>query len=718
MEQAAWEHLEAELRRARLLLAFHCQRLGREGAEPDGAGAPPILAALEHAAATSASLEQRAQQAGVRLPLAFLRERFALSDDEYLVLLLCLAAEFDPGALPLFRLLQNDAERGYPTLALVAETLVPAERALRVRQVLDPDYPLVFWGLVEIDRSRRSRPLLHQPLLAAPRIVPYVEGKLSLPASLRPLCRLHETAGARDDFLLTAADYPAWQGLVHHAASCAGRPGDLPIVVLRGPEGSGRHRWALELAALLGQRVLGCDAPALATAFDDLTEGFRTLRREAELQEAVLCIAAVDELEAGMGPVGEPASERPGRPGHSPAARALAQAVATHPGAVVLLAAAHADVPPTSRETVVIDLSPPAEDTARRLWERSLPRPNRASDFDAGVLAQRFRLTPGQIQAACAAALRSGERQGQPCPLVDMAGLHREVKGQLRHRLGDVATLLEPHQTWADLVVPDDVRFQLREIVSRHRHRSTVLQGWGLARLVGTAQGMAALFDGPPGTGKSMAAGIIARELELDLYQVDLSRVVSRYVGETEKNLSRVFDEVERANAMLLFDEADSLFSARTRVQSANDRYANLEVNYLLQRIERFDGVAILTTNFADGLDEAFRRRLSLRVTFPKPDVQDRARLWAAMLRAETLPRGEIDCDALAATFDLAGGHIRNAVLRAAYVAAARGSCVDQALLAAAARIELRAQGLLVQGDPVAELRGAAAAGPTGGAAG
>ncbi len=259
---------------------------------------------------------------------------------------------------------------------------------------------------------------------------------------------------------------------------------------------------------------------------------------------------------------------------------------------------------------------------------------------------------------------------------------------------------------WDDLVVADELRLQLRELVGRYRHRDKVLRDWGLGRRFGRDIGLSVLFDGPPGTGKTMAAGIVAGELGLDLYQIDLSRVVSKFVGETEKNLSRVFDEAEQARAVLLFDEADSLFSSRTRVESANDRYANLEVNYLLQRIERFSGVAILTTNFPASLDDAFTRRLSMRISFGKPDARARAELWRTMLAGAAVPRAHIDFDRLAAEFELSGGHIRNAVLRAAFIAATRDRSVDHELLRIAARIELKQQGMLVQGSPHGELWG------------
>ena len=271
--------------------------------------------------------------------------------------------------------------------------------------------------------------------------------------------------------------------------------------------------------------------------------------------------------------------------------------------------------------------------------------------------------------------------------------------------VGENAKLVQADYAWNDLVVPPDVDLQMRELVGRWRSKSLVFETWGLGKRFATGQGISVLFEGPPGTGKTMAASIIAKELDLDLYQIDLSKVINRYIGETEKNLARIFDEAERSRVMLLFDEADSLFSSRTEVKSANDRYANLEVNYLLQRVEHFTGIAILTTNFPTALDEAFRRRIAMRVTFPKPQVEERKRLWESMLTNRAILDPKLDTEDLAYEFELAGGHIKNAVLRAAFIAATRGCLIDQDLLRIAARIELKEQGLLVHGSPYDDLR-------------
>ena len=265
--------------------------------------------------------------------------------------------------------------------------------------------------------------------------------------------------------------------------------------------------------------------------------------------------------------------------------------------------------------------------------------------------------------------------------------------------LGELADRVEIRQTWSDLVLPRDTLDQVNALVARARHAHVVYDDWGMRRALPRGQGAAALFSGPPGTGKTMVAGLIARELGLDLYQVDLSKIMSKWVGETEKQLARLFDAAEAGHALLLFDEADTLFAKRTEIQSGKDRYANLEVNYLLQRIESFGGIAILTTNLEGAIDPAVKRRLAAHVVFWPPEHEERVAIWQRFLGGE-LPVGHVDVDGLSARFsELSGAHIRNAALGAAFLAAAEGVAVDDDHLVRAARGEYRSLGRVLQDE-------------------
>ncbi len=251
------------------------------------------------------------------------------------------------------------------------------------------------------------------------------------------------------------------------------------------------------------------------------------------------------------------------------------------------------------------------------------------------------------------------------------------------------------------MVLPNDILDSLKEFLSRMRLHRTVFEDWGMTRVASTGRGIAALFSGPPGTGKTMVAGALARELGIELYRVDLSRVMSKWIGETEKNLGAVFSAAEEGQAIILFDEADSLFTKRTEVKSSNDRFANLEINYLLQRLDSFIGIAILTTNLSTAIDSAFKRRLAFRIAFPIPDEEQREQLWRAHLPSTLPTRGDLDLGDLARKYPLTGGSVRNCVMRAAFLAAAEKTALGQDHLLRAVRLEYRAAGKLSESGPL-----------------
>jgi SpoVK/Ycf46/Vps4 family AAA+-type ATPase len=273
------------------------------------------------------------------------------------------------------------------------------------------------------------------------------------------------------------------------------------------------------------------------------------------------------------------------------------------------------------------------------------------------------------------------------------------VDGYIRQtrdvRLARYAYRVARLASWSSVVLPPDILDSLRELVARVRHGRQVYETWGMNRTVTTARGLTALFQGPPGTGKTLVAGVVARELGLDLYQVDLSKVMSKWIGETERNLATIFDAAEDGQVVLLFDEADSLFAKRTEVRSSNDRYANLEVNYLLQRLDSFEGIAILTTNSGNTIDQAFKRRLSFRLSFPFPDEETREQLWRAHLPPELPIGGPLTLDTLARKYQLSGGYIRNACLRAAFLAAQEETLLHQHHLERAVALEFAELGKL-----------------------
>lgn len=319
------------------------------------------------------------------------------------------------------------------------------------------------------------------------------------------------------------------------------------------------------------------------------------------------------------------------------------------------------------------------------MWSKTIPE---ASAEDAEILAAMYPLAPALIVASGTAA-----RMQAPDGAITAEGIAAGVTTILDDRLAGLARRRNVSQKSSDLVLPNDQANAIAELVARIRRRHTVLERWGFADKIGRAVGMAALFSGPPGTGKTMAAQLVAQELGLAIFQVDLSKVVSKWIGETERNLAHLFDAAEAGAAILLFDEADSLFGKRTDVKSSHDRYANQETNYLLQRLETFSGTCILTSNHESAIDPAFLRRLAVHVRFEIPEVEERRKLWRAMLPVDAPIAEPLDLDTLARTFEMSGGYIKNAVVRAAYLAADTTGVIDSQLLAHAAHLEYQAMG-------------------------
>lgn len=328
--------------------------------------------------------------------------------------------------------------------------------------------------------------------------------------------------------------------------------------------------------------------------------------------------------------------------------------------------------------SIELDFPAPSNERRRLLWTRALGEDAQLSpDVDLTLLTGAFRLTGEQIEAAAhtarhTAAWRAAQEGGETC--VAMRDLTSACRAHSNQKLGTLTRKIIPRYTWADLVLPADRLAHLHEMCLHVRYSPRVFEEWGFDRKLAGGKGLNVLFAGEPGTGKTMAAEVLAADLGLDMYKLDLSSVVSKYIGETEKNLEQIFREARTSNSILFFDEADSLFGKRSEVKDSHDRYANIEVSYLLQRMECYRGLAILTTNLKKSLDTAFLRRLRFIVEFPFPDHAERAKIWSRVFPADTPTHG-LDVHKLA-RLSVAGGNIRNTALNAAFYAAEAGEPV------------------------------------------
>ena len=453
------------------------------------------------------------------------------------------------------------------------------------------------------------------------------------------------------------------------------RPASAPLrLVMRGRLGAGRRSLLAALADRVERTIHDVDCARLSR-----TGAVLASELERELARAVLlgAIPIVSGLEASD-------------PGDLEGQDRIRHVLRGHPGPLVIRTSAEASVP-IDRGFATIALPPLSETERERFWRVALARAALRAD-DVPGLAARWRLGPGLIERVIA-AVAAQDSGGDATAALDEA-----ARQHIATRLDHVATRVHRLAAWENVALPDDAIDSIREFIGRIAQRRTVFEDWGFDGKVASARGLTALFYGPPGTGKSMVAGLIARELGLELYRIDLARVVSKWIGETEKQLAEVFDAAEAGQIVLLFDEADSLFARRTEVKSSVDRYANLEVNYLLQRLDSFEGIAILTTNLDGSIDPAFKRRMSLRLQFPFPDVDMRQRLWATHIPTDAPVAGDFDFAELARRFPLSGGYIRNSTLRAAFLAAQERRPLGQQHLLRAITLEYRELGKLATG--------------------
>ncbi|WP_443065101.1 AAA family ATPase [Streptomyces sp. NBC_00576] len=598
-----------------------------------------------------------------------LARRFGLSPLDLDLLLVAVAPDLDARFERLYGYLNDDLTRRRPTVGLALELCGLAGAAV-ARFRLASGSPLIAGGLVEV--TEPERPPLSRVLTVPDRVTGHLLG------SARPDARLAGVLGeAREDPTAETPD-------VHRTAAAAGTGVGLVHLRSRGGDAAGLATAALHATGL---RPLVLDATALARRAGDVPELARIAALEARLTGAGVVLGPLEALP------GEPAER----------ARTLGALCAALRGIPLITHGTVGWAPEWAADTpVALTVPAPSPERQAARWRYALER---AADNTSGaglaigdvdVLADAVaahRLDSGQLHRAADVAVRTAALDGRPVRADD---LRTAVRAQNGAGLDRLARRVEPGVGWDDLVLPPTTDRRLRELALRARHREQVLGQWGMRPGGGRGRGVIALFAGESGTGKTMSAEVVAADLGMDLYVVDLSTVVDKYIGETEKNLERIFTEASAVNAVLLFDEADAIFGKRSEVKDAHDRHANIESAYLLQRMESFDGIAVLTTNLRANLDEAFTRRLDVVADFPVPDAGQRLALWERCL-GDRLPRAtDLDLAFCADRFELAGGSIRACAVTAAYLAAESAGPLTMRQLVTAVAQEYRKLGRLL----------------------
>jgi hypothetical protein len=613
-------------------------------------------------------------------PLQRVADLFGLSPFERDVLLVALAPEIDMRFERLYAYIQDDVTRKHASVELALRLLCPTPAArLAARPSFAAGAPLLRHGLISLfDDGQRHPTLLGRFMRLDDRIVAELLGDPILDPQLQSFASADVPTRALDGLVLAPELAAQLRRIVVDSQAQL-------TIALQGSYGSGRRAVAEALCAARGQPLLTVDLIQAAGAEPALAppEIIRRVMREAALRGAAVLWAGADQLL---------------HEGSLQAWRAaLLAALLQQPGWSFLALDRPWEPRGALRSYLRIELPALSFSQREQIWQDRLNGSSPGADV-LRTVASTFRLSGGQIRDAAAMAHGMAHWRGaaaQPAR-VEAADLFLACRTQSSGKLDSLARKVGTTYSWDAIVLPAEQIGMLREICIQVRQRRTVLETWGFDRHLAMGKGINVLFAGQSGTGKTMAAEIIASELGMELFKVDLSTLVSKYIGETEKNLDRIFTAAREANAILFFDEADAIFGKRSEVKDAHDRYANIEVGYLLQKMEEYDGVVILATNLRKNLDDAFVRRLHVAIDFPFPEEPDRARIWQKVFPATAPLASDVDLDFLARQFKLAGGNIRNIALLSAYLAAEEGHTIGMSHVIRAIRREYQKLGKLV----------------------
>lgn len=585
---------------------------------------------------------------------------FDLSSFERKILLMCAGAELDSRFAGIYGAAHGDPRRSYPSFGLALAAFADSHWT-----ALSPSRPLRLWNLVEV---LNGDGLTTSALRVPERVLQYLAGVPCIDERLRALVK---------PLPVPEELVPSHRSLAEEVAAVWSQAGSgrvIPIIELLGSEAAGKRAVAAVACAFLGLQLHCIPAWAVPRSAPDLDGFLRLWEREAVLNSSALLLDCDDT----SGSEASPASD-------------LSWLMEQTRGPVLL--ATRNSWRCAHRSIVMFEVSKPTVNEQGEIWRNALETQISSVNGEIGTLVSQFNLSSDTIRLAArqAFATRPQDSSSESSEhSISADGLANRLwdacRTQARPRLEGLAQRIEPVSEWDELVLPEKQKETLSNVAIHVRQRGKVYQTWGFSSKSMRGLGISALFAGPSGTGKTMAAEVLAHDLRLDLYRIDLSQIVSKYIGETEKNLRCVFDAAEEGAAVLLFDEADALFGKRSDVKDSHDRYANIEVSYLLQRMEAYRGLAILTTNRKSAIDQAFMRRIRFVVEFPYPEATQRAEIWRRVFPPRT-PTENLRIDRLA-RLNAAGGHIHNIAMGAAFLAADAGEPVRMSHLLTAARTE------------------------------
>lgn len=701
-----WDHFADELTRLDILIHM---RMLQQGGEPAGEMDPfkglvvseeEVFRLLEGQRQSAAAdgeilrltgqlreLEQRirdnvgrALAEGVFLPLPHLSATLGLSAFERQTLMICLAVELDRKYEKLFAYLQDDVTCKYATPDLAMKLLCGSDDERRAAYLsFSPGSSLQRYVLMKDEPQDRKLPLLSRPLKLDERILHYVLSPDEASEELASYCTLYRPEERLAPLLIGGE----LQSKLAGYCGSHGHGGQAAVCYLWGNEGAGKKLQAAHAARSLGAPLIVASVREMLGGTPPFETKLAKVIREAKLLGAVPAFEHVQEL------LEEKTHEQP--------LRELLEAVTGWSGVVFLLSEAPWTPPEKLRRGLFVsaELPTPPDSSRRMLWERLAEGSKLDESVDWDILAGKFQFTPGQIRNALTGAKQLAV-WNRAEPTITSADLHAACLNQAQHSLTRKAVRIQPKYGWDDIILPHEQKQLLRNACNQMKYRSRVHGQWGFGAKLAYGKGLSMLFSGPPGTGKTMSAQVVARELQLELYKIDLSQMISKYIGETEKNLHEIFREARLSGAVLFFDEADALFGKRSEVKDANDKYANVETAYLLQKMEEYEGITILATNLLQNMDEAFMRRINFVIRFPFPDSDYRELLWRTVIPRGAPVDGDVDYAFLGSKLHLAGGHIKNIAMSAAFLAAETNDPIGMVHILNAAKHELQKSGRIL----------------------
>ncbi|MEN6350966.1 MAG: ATP-binding protein, partial [Syntrophomonas sp.] len=605
---------------------------------------------------------------------------------EELSIFISLTPELDRKYEKLFAYLQDDINLKFPTVDLVQRLLCrDKEDRLYTRVFFSPEGKL-FKYFLKNDEDAGAFSSLACKLKLKDRVIRFLIYNEDMDTALAESVEIINPEYVPAPLILGQDLKKRLIRYVENNFDALKREQKTLLFQLWGRTGSGKKLQVQHFCQSFQQKLLMVDLKRLMPGNESLKVSLEPVLFEAVLHRAVVCFTHLECLFD--------------EEGNDENIVSLLDVFKLFKGIMFLLSELQWKPRERCREYVYISipLDLPRENERKILWEHFA----RASDFavktDWALVSNKFNFTPGQIENAVITAKNLSSWDKDYPGELSKENLYSACYGQVHHHLEKKATPIKAKYGWEDLILPREQKQQLQNACNQVKYRNVVYGDWGFHNKLAYGKGLSILFSGPPGTGKTMGAQVVARELMLEIYKIDLSQVISKYIGETEKNLREIFDEAKYSNAILFFDETDALFGKRSEVKDAHDKYANIEVAFLLQKMEEYDGITVLATNYMKNIDEAFLRRIQFIIHFPFPDARHRENLWKGIFPRETPLADDIDYNYLGKKFEVSGGSIKNMAVYAAFLAAERKRPVGMAEIITAARFEMKKTGkVLVQ---------------------